>query len=225
MKCTRPSALWLLPLLCVSCASLDDDHARGAIDLFNGRDLEGWTAFSAKEGTRKEDVWSVQDGIIVCKGEPMGWLATDRAFTNGTLTLEWRWAPGRTPGNSGVFVRLNGTPRALPRCVEVQLKHESAGDVYGFHGMPVQCGDAERAVAKKGHELGGDLTGAKKQIAAEKPAGEWNRLEIEVEGDEIEVEVNGREVNEVKCPEIIGGPVALQSEGGEIHFRNIRMRP
>ncbi len=219
-----PAMLWLLPLVCASCATFDDDDRRGAVELFNGRDLEGWTAFSVKDGTRKEDVWSVQDGVIVCKGEPMGWLATTRAFTNACLALEYRWAPGKAPGNSGVFVRLNGAPKALPRCVEVQLKHGNAGDLFGFHGMPVSCSDTNRAIVKKGGELTGDLAGAKRLVGAENPPGEWNRLEIEFEDDEIEVELNGKDVNEVKCAERAPGPIALQSEGGEVQFRNIRIR-
>lgn len=215
-------SLFLLPLLLSSCASFDCDSC-GSKPLFNGQNLDGWTAFSSKEGVRKEDVWSVKDGIIVCKGEPIGWLATDEKFANGKLTLEWRWAPGKEPGNSGVFVRINGAPKALPRCIETQLKHGNAGDMFGFHGMPVSCGDTNRAISKKGHELGGDISGAKRLLGAENPPGEWNKLEIEFDGDEIEVEINGKEVNEAKCGEIIAGPIALQSEGGEVHFRNIRI--
>lgn len=214
-------ACCLIPLLLTSCALLDEDASPGATALFNGRNLDGWTAYSAKEGTRQEEVWSVQDGVIVCKGDPMGWLATTGSFANGRVTLEYRWAPGKEPGNSGIFVRLNGAPKALPRCVEVQLKHGNAGDVFGFHGMPVACADTNRAILKKGHELGGDLSGAKRLRGAERAPGRWNRLEIEISGQEIEVELNGRNVNEVACTEVIGGPIALQSEGGEVHFRNI----
>lgn len=214
----------LAALTLAGCATLDTD-SRQTVELFNGRDLADWTAFSAKEGTPKEAVWSVQDGVIVCKGEPMGWLAASLPRAEGELSLEYRWAPGKEPGNSGIFLGIGGEPKALPRCVEVQLKHGNAGDIFGFHGLPVSCADTNRALLKKGSGLGGDLSGAKRLAGAEKPAGEWNHLEIEIEDGKIEVELNGKDVNEVTCAEKLAGRIGLQSEGGEIHFRRVTVTP
>lgn len=199
--------------------------AADPIDLFNGRDLAGWKAYSSKEGVKQEDVWSVQDGVIVCKGDPIGWLATDRVFTNFTLTAEWRWAPGKEPGNSGLFLRLHGEPRALPACYEVQLKHGNAGDMFGFHGLPSTIDDVARRIEKKGHELGGDLAGAKRVTGSEKAAGEWNRAEVTVKDGEIAASINGTPVNKLTGCKVTGGSIALQSEGGEVQFRNVRVTP
>ena len=100
----------------MAACALAADAPAPAVELFNGKDLSGWTAFSSKPGVKLEDVWSVKDGLIICKGEPMGWLATERKFTDYKLTAEWRWAPGQKPGNSGFFQRINGEPSPLPRC-------------------------------------------------------------------------------------------------------------
>ncbi|MCS6923102.1 MAG: DUF1080 domain-containing protein, partial [Fimbriimonadales bacterium] len=57
----------------------------------------------------------------------------------------------------------------------------------------------------------------------EKPAPEWNQYEIIVYKDRVILRVNGETVNEGKGAEEIAGKIALQSEGGEIHFRNIEI--
>ena len=156
--------LLLLTLLVVSCAGDREKSTSKAVHLFNGRDLAGWSAVSAKPGTRLEDVWSVRDGIIICKGEPLGLHSDGQSYTDFKLMVEWRWAPGKPPGNSGVFLRINGEPKPLPRCIEHQLKSGDAGDLYGFHGMKID-GDNARRMEVKTHELGGDLVGVKKSPA------------------------------------------------------------
>ena len=211
----------VLLLACTSCTCCPPQHS---VELFNGKDLTGWTAFSSKEGVKLEDVWNVKDGVIVCTGEPIGWLATETPFTNYKLTAEWRWGDPQKPGNSGFFQRINGEPSTLPRCIECQLKHESAGDLMGFQGMTVS-GDAARSMKPKKFALG-ELTGGVKKLAmAEKKPGEWNRAEITVQGDKISVIINGQKVNEVAGVPVLAGRIGLQSEGGEVHFRNVRVIP
>ena len=79
--------------------------------LFNGKDLSEWDYFLVDPAAKMSDVWSIQDGILVCKGEPQGYLATKKDYTNFTLVVEWRWAPGTKPGNSGVLMRITGQAR------------------------------------------------------------------------------------------------------------------
>jgi hypothetical protein len=196
----------------------------GTIDLFNGKDLNGWNAVLAEPSAKKEDVWTVQDGLIVCKGEPLGHLATAQSFTSFKLVVEWRWAPGGKPGNNGVLMRINGPARPLPRCLEAQLKSGDAGDVYGFHGMKLD-GDPDRLKKVANHEIAGDLVGVKKLGPNENAPGEWNRYEIQLNGPNLKVWVNGKLTNEATGCEVVAGPVAIQSEGGEIHFRTIQLTP
>jgi hypothetical protein len=202
-----------------------------AVRLFNGQNLSGWSHFLVDPKVPAADVWSVRDGVLVCKGEPLGYLYTNTEHTSFRLVVEWRWAPGaaarlgRAP-NSGVLLRVNGEPKpkGIPRAYEAQLQAGSAGDLYGFWGMPIE-GDADRRREAKGHELLGDMVGFRKTEGAEKPEGEWNIYEITVDGPSLVVLVNGKKVNEARGAAVIPGRIALQSEGGEVHFRRVDLWP
>ncbi len=202
-----------------------------AVPLFNGKDLSGWSHFLVEPNVPAASVWSVRDGVLVCKGEPLGYLYTNSEFTSFTVIVEWRWAPGaaarlgKVP-NSGVLLRVNGDPKpkGVPRAYEAQLQAGNAGDVYGFWGMPLE-GDAARRREAKGHETLGDMVGFRKTEAAERPEGEWNTYEITLNGPSLVVSVNGKKVNEATGALVMPGRIALQSEGGEIHFRRVEVRP
>src|SRR5438876_3153565 len=59
----------------------------------------------------------------------------------------------------------------------------------------------------------------------EKPIGEWNQYEITCQGDTIKLVINGKLVNEGTNAELTKGKILLQSEGAEIHFRNVELKP
>src|SRR5437870_7003835 len=86
--------------------------------LFNGKNLDGWTAVLSIPGLKLEDVWSVAPGgVLVCKGnrpdKVRGYIRTTRDdFHDYTLTLQWRFPAGAPGGNSGVLVHAS-TPNAL----------------------------------------------------------------------------------------------------------------
>jgi len=194
-----------------------------SINLFDGKSLSGWEYFLVDPDLEMENVWSVEDGLLICKGEPMGYLATKEVFTSFKLVVEWRWAPGKPAGNSGVLMRITGKPQALPKCTEAQLKHGSAGDIYGFHGFSVS-GDPDRFVSNE-KELTGKLTGVSKSKDNENQAGEWNKYEINLLKGNLTLYVNGEKVNEANGLDIVPGKIGFQSEGGEIHFRTIQLIP
>ncbi|MFA6564161.1 MAG: DUF1080 domain-containing protein [Verrucomicrobiia bacterium] len=193
----------------------------GAFELFNGKDLAGWKSFVDDPKVTQGQVWSARDGVIVCKGEPMGYLYTEQQFTNFKLEVEYRWA-GK-PGNSGLFARISGEPRALPRCIETQLKHGDAGNLFGFHGFPLR-GATDRS-SEKESKLAGHVSIVKRITGTEKEPGQWNKIELLVSGANLTVWLNGQKVNEATGAEVKAGPVGLQSEGGEVHFRNVRLTP
>ena len=200
-----------------------------AIRLFNGQDLSGWSHFLVDPKVPATDVWSVHDGVLVCKGEPLGYLYTTTEHTSFRLVVEWRWAPGaaarlgKVP-NSGVLLRVNEEPKpkGVPRAYEAQLQAGNAGDLYGFWGMPLD-GDAGRRREARSHVLLGDMVGFTKTEAAEKPEGEWNVYEITLDGPSLVVLVNGKKVNEARGATVLPGRIGLQSEGGEIHFRRVEL--
>ncbi len=193
------------------------------IQLFNGENLDGWEVFLAESGVSRDQVWSVRDGLLVGRGEPLGFLHTTRDFTSFELRVEWRWEPGTEPGNSGVLMRINGDFKPIPRAIEAQLKSGDAGDLYGFHGMKID-GPPERTSRTEGHEALGDFVSVKKIEGNEKPPGEWNVYEIRLDGPHLRVMVNGKLINEARDCDVVAGPIGLQSEGGRIQFRKVELR-
>jgi len=59
----------------------------------------------------------------------------------------------------------------------------------------------------------------------EKPRGEWNRMEVVCDGDTITNIVNGYVVNVGTKSSLTKGKIQFQSEGAEIFFRKIEVRP
>jgi hypothetical protein len=219
----RMGVVTLVVVLAVSALVNGADKSAEGIDLFDGKGLAGWEHYLVKPDVKMTDVWSVRDGLLVCKGEPMGYLATKQEYTSFRLIVEWRWAPGKKAGNSGVLMRITGEPKALPKCAEAQLKSGSAGDIYGFHGFAVK-GDAARSKSAQGKKIG-QLSGVSKIKGNEKEPGEWNKYEITLDGGDLSLVVNGEKVNEATGLDVVAGKIGFQSEGGEIHFRTIRLLP
>jgi hypothetical protein len=193
--------------------------AQKEIQLFNGKDLTGWTYYLKDAPDLKmSDVWTVdaKKGILICKGEPFGYLRTEAQYTSYRLRLEWRWATEKA-GNSGVFLRVTGPDKIWPKCLEAQLGSGSAGDVILVGGTQLEVAP-ERADP--------DRPRVKKRITtAERPVGKWNKYEITFRGDRLILKVNGKLVNEGWGADVTPGSIALQSEGGVIQFRNIRLTP
>ncbi|MBX3317896.1 MAG: DUF1080 domain-containing protein [Phycisphaeraceae bacterium] len=182
--------------------------------LFNGKDLTGWSVFSSTD-PGASPVWSVKDGVLICSGNPAGYIKTVESYEDFVLTLEWRWNPEtKAAGNSGVLLRVNGEDKIWPRSVEAQLHSGNAGDFWNIGEMAMTV-DPARANGRN----------TRKMAAAEKPVGEWNRYVISCIGDTITLKINGQLVNEATGVERVAGPIALQSEGTEIHFRNIAVVP
>lgn len=188
------------------------------VALFNGKDFADWTYHLADPQVEMGEVWSVVDGALVCRGKPAGYLRTKEDFQNYRLTLQWRWKPGGAGGNSGVLVHTS-TPGAIgvwPKSLEVQLAHQNAGDFWVI-GTDLDVPDeTSRNQGRRYLNLSdGD----------EKPIGEWNTMEITCRGDEVLVKVNGKLVNHATNVNQTKGAICLQSEGTEVHFRNIELTP
>lgn len=186
------------------------------VALFNGRDLAGWTFHLADPNVKMEDVWSAQEGKLLCTGQPVGYLVTKKDdFENYVLTLQWRW-PGKG-GNNGVLVHVT-EPGALgvwPKSLEIQLGSGDAGDFWVI-GTKIDVENSEKRRQDRRHL---NLTDD-----SEKPLGEWNDMEITCHGDEVFVKVNGDLVNHATKVSQTKGAIALQSEGTPIEFRKIELR-
>lgn len=164
------------------------------------------------------DVWSIgADGVIRVTGKPSGYVATRASYGNYRMHLEWRW-PGK-PGNAGVLLHVASGPkdRVWPLSVQVQTKHGFAGDLLPMAG----AGFAEALTSKPGETAVKGLTGAD----SEKPAGEWNSLDILSRDGVIEVSVNGVPQNRVSDARPRAGRIAFQLEGAPYELRQVRIAP
>lgn len=201
-------------------SGLTPKDSAGTIELFNGKDLDGWTHVLADENVKMEDVWKVRPGgILWCRGKPKGYLRTKREdFKDYELTLEWRWPKGTKGGNNGVLVHTT-TPGALdiwPKSVEIQLNVGHAGDIWVI-GTTLEIPNPEGRIKGRRHiNLSDD---------DEKPLAEWNQMRIVCDGDELTIYVNDKKVNYARKLSVTEGAIALQSEGAEIEYRNIKLRP
>ena len=76
------------------------------------------------------------------------------------------------------------------------------------------------------HDLGWqDVTGQRSPDDVERPVGEWNRCSIEADGDHLRFMLNGVVVNEAFAAVPREGRILFQTEGAEIFFRNLVLRP
>lgn len=189
----------------------------GVQHLFDGHSLNGWS-LQVGEGASPDGLMRIEDGVLICRGEPTAVLRTTKEFENYELLLEWRWAPGKEAGNSGLLLHCS-TPayRDLwPRSVEAQLKTGSAAGLYLMgEGVDIDInGDRERRSGSWIPRFAG----------SEKSVGEWNQMRVVCIGDRITVFLNGVLANEGFSSSETRGAIALQSEGAEIHFRRVDLR-
>jgi hypothetical protein len=201
-----------------------------SMDLFNGKDLKGWTADvpAADGGKSVPPSFIVRDGLLVSMGKPEGHLITDRSFSDYQLEVEYRFP--KKGGNCGVLVH-SSTPRALykmfPQSIEVQMMSGDAGDFWCIQEDISVPEMEKRRPRKEGQKFGGSEGDARRILnlteGSEKPLGEWNRMVIECRGDEVKVWLNDDLVNHGSNSTASEGQIALQAEGTEVEFRKVRL--
>jgi hypothetical protein len=209
----KPILLILLSLLFVtSCNS-------GRESLFNGKDLDGWTIFVEDPAVNPDEYFYVNDGMIETVGVPVGYLRTEKEYSDYHLHIEWRYP--EEPTNSGVFLHTTGPDLIWVAHYQGQLKHENAGD-FIVHGVGVSA--TLRDTVYVSSEETKPLI-PKTHPTNEKAAGEWNSYDITCEGSTIELKVNGILQNRATNCSLTGGGIGLQAEGSKIQFRNLWIEP
>ena len=192
--------------------------------LFNGKDLSGWVNVNTAD-----DTWSVRDGLLVCTGHPIGVMRTEKQYENFLLHIEWRHM--EAGGNSGVFGWSTGTVpegKQLPSGLEVQMleldwvnQHTMRdgskppiayvhGELFGAGGLTAEP-DNPRGTRSKSIEN------------RCKGKGEWNVYDVVFVDAVVKLSVNGKFVNGLSHASVKKGYLCLESEGAEIHFRNIQI--
>lgn len=187
------------------------------VDLFNGKNLDGWVSF-ADGLVDASSVFSVQNGVIRVQGKPFGFIRTDKKYSNFRLHVEWKYP--RESINSGIFLFVQDDMKLWPNAVECQLMKGKVGDFVLLGGsnvvefkLPAGTERPKFPVVKRFGE------------SNENPAGEWNNADIICKDGSITVFINGTLQNKATGSLNKSGYIALQSEGGEIHFRNVRLTP
>lgn len=200
--------------------------------LFNGKDLTGWKA-DVPSADGKPDIqpsFIVRDGNLVSLGNPQGHLITEKSYENYRLTVEYRFT-GK-PGNCGVLVHCS-KPRALykmfPQSIEVQMQSGHAGDFWCIEEN-IEVPDMEKRRPKGENQKYGGSKGDARRIInltddSENKHGEWNKMVIECQGDEVKVWVNGTLVNHGTKATASKGQIALQAEGTEVEFKKVDLEP
>jgi hypothetical protein len=179
------------------------------ITLFNGKNLDGWRLTDP----RQANGWSVKDGLLVNevvqeRGKP------HKNYGNLRTDREFEdfniTLETNVPkaGNSGVYLR---------GIYEVQ--------VFDSFGLPVDC-----------HNMGAIYSRITPSEAAEKPAGQWQTLDITLVDRHATVILNGKRI--IDNQPILGctggalwsdqlrpGPIYLQGDHTGISYRKIVLRP
>ena len=192
-------------------------------DLFNGKDLTGWVNVNTNK-----DTWSVRNGELICSGHPIGVMRTEKQYDNFILHVEWKhMEPG---GNSGVFVWSDAAPdekSRLPNGVEVQMLELDWINLNKQNGQPAPVAYVHGEL----FGVGGVVTvpdnprgDRSKSIENRcKGRGEWNTYDVVCVDGVIKLSVNGKFVNGISRSSRRKGYLCMESEGAEIHFRNIKI--
>ena len=181
-----------------------------AVQLFNGRDLSGW---KVKE-TDIKSAWSVENGVLANR-PPHHEPGQARART-ANLRTEREFEDFNlklevnvpSGSNSGVYLR---------GLYEIQ--------VFDSHGKPLDS-----------HNMGAVYSRITPSVAAEKPAGEWQTLDLTLVDRHATVILNGKKIIDNQplegctggalfSDESRPGPIYLQGDHGTVSYRNIVLRP
>lgn len=220
----RYASMFSCGMFLTSCVLAFAEEPAQWVSLFNGKDLTGWVDVNTSE-----DTWSVRDGLLICSGNPIGVMRSEKQYENFLLHIEWRHM--EAGGNSGVFAWSEGTVpegRRLPKGMEVQMLelewpnlHPDRngnpapiayvhGELFGANGMTT-VPDNPRGERSKSIEN------------RCKGKGEWNVYDAVFVDGVVKLSVNGKFVNGVSKASVKKGYLCLESEGAEIHFRDIRI--
>jgi hypothetical protein len=205
----------------------DDKKEDGFVPMFDGKSLKGWVNVNCYPGT-----FFVKDDMVITTGKPTGFLRTEKQYENFIAEFDWMHippAPGEV-GNSGFFVWADPIPAVgtgYTRGIEVQVlvnltyknkKGEitatSQGDLFSIWGA--------KCVPDRPHP-----NGSERCLPSEnrcKGENEWNHYRVEANDGVIKLAVNGKVVSGVSKCSPRKGYLALESEGSECRFRNLKIK-
>ncbi len=201
-----------------------DNVPAGWIRLFDGKTLEGWMTSGRTESKKP-----VEDGAINPHGAGGYMMIHKQQWSDFVLSLRYRLSKGC---NSGIFVRT------------FPLTPRSGKDV-GFNGIEIALDDTAPSAGL--HDSGAVYDLAAPSRNPQRPAGEWNDIEVTCKGPLIKVVLNGELVNVVDLDRFTlpnrrpdgsehkfdiafknhprRGYIGLQDHGSDCWFRDVRLKP
>jgi hypothetical protein len=192
--------------------------------LFNGKDLGGWYSFISRKGKNNDSnqVFTVNNGLLKITGQDFGYIVTEKSFTDFHLVVEFKWGEKKYPPRENA-VRDNGicyyvvqTDRVWPRSVECQIQEGDCGDFWLIDSVTAIVDGVQQGPTRNTRVL--------KKKDAEKPTGEWNRVEVIANKGKCTHIVNGVVVNEATEVSLRSGRILIQSEGAETYYRRIEIK-
>jgi len=195
-----------------------DSAPRGPqpVELFNGADLEGWEWRPVDDINNAPAAFRVDDeGLLVSDGLPRGALVSTESFEDYELDLDWRFNPvTRLPGRAELVLRVTGSDPEFPDGVGIKLDQGQVGALWR-HGQFELSGERRRT--------NGQLVRAISQ--SDNRPGDWNHLQVRLEGGELVVRVNGEIVNAASGLTQRAGQLSLLPLGVEVQFRGLVLQP
>lgn len=166
---------------------------------------------------------------------PFGIITTNKAYSYYNLELEYKWGERKfaprleAKRDAGILFHIQGKKVVWPSSLECQTQENDTGDLWVIKEPKVTV------IEKDSTETTLDSSGDKAFLQNIKYANfetdRWNKIRIEVRGSKsAKFFVNGHLVNEIKNflskdkTPLEKGVIALQAEGAEITYRNIRIQ-
>jgi len=236
----------LFPFMLVAAAAVGpgaDPPGSGGARLFNGKNLDGFDTFLKESGLNKDPsgVFRVHDGAVHVSGTEYGYFITKKEYENYHLKAEFKWgdqtyAPRKDMArDSGILFHVAGPDQVWPKSIEFQMIEGRTGEVIlvGDGASLTANGETRTRGETKNTRFARHGQGPWQNVAGyrspenevEKPHGEWNLLELIADGGKVTFKVNGKVVNEGSGAKPSRGRILFQSEGAELFFRNIELRP
>lgn len=182
---------------------------KGWVSLFNGKDLSGWK-------NNGDERWVADHGTILGEStaNKYGYLTTEKTFQDFRLRLKFK---GEKAGNSGVFFhsRITG------------IDPEHGPDIEGVQAeVDPTPGKHTAGLYESGEGGRGWLAQPTSEGEQALKAGQWNSMEISVQGNHIVTHVNGKLIVDYRdlARKFNSGVIALQLHTGggvKIRFKDI----
>jgi hypothetical protein len=212
----------VVPVFAIALVPAGAAEDAGFKPMFNGRDLTGWVNVNCHPST-----FFAKGDEVITTGKPTGYLRTTKQYENFIAEFDWMHIPPKpgAVGNSGFFVWADPIPAVgtgYTRGIEVQVlvnlekkdSYTSQGDLFSIWGA--------HCTPDRPHPQGWERCLPSENRC--KGDNEWNHYRVEANDGVIKLHVNGKEVSGVSKCKPRKGYLALESEGSECHFRNLKIK-